>query len=310
MVRGNLVTLSLPDQVQALDAHIKKIDSGVELRIKWGNCANEARAFLTANSGIESLGVAQLTLLISRSKIHVTSLTEAYSHVHSNDLVDLRSRTEALKTRAEETFKGHQKRAKTILNSEIKTPEDIAPLQTELRALSSIFDGCANDVSDFSVLQKWLQRFEQDVSRLRGPDLTPDDFRKLAKVISKEAKGAQTDDDELPWDIEETYEQLVQVVENGRNTLASEWMAAHVPNKKKIEALEARDAQRLRTFLQVPPTVLTKEQLKKVEEAVVACEVRLDEMQVDGLLAKFESLSDTAKREFIKRAEKLLSKKE
>ena len=43
-----------------------------------------------------------------------------------------------------------------------------------------------------------------------------------------------------------------------------------------------------------------------MEDALSACEARLDDLQVDGLLAKFETLSDAAKREFMKKAEKLM----
>jgi len=56
----------------------------------------------------------------------------------------------------------------------------------------------------------------------------------------------------------------------------------------------------LKTFLESSPALLSREQLKKVEEALSSCEARLDDLQVDGLLAKFETLSEMAKQDFMK----------
>lgn len=306
LVKGNLTTLKLPEQAQALDQRVEAVVKGVETRIKWGNCANEAKTFLASNRPSPNLNVSQLNQLVARTRTHVESLTEAYRHVHSQDLLDLKNRIEAYKTEAEKFQKAHQTRANKILNSTISGPKDISVLLAELRALLGIFDGCEKDLADFSVLHRWLQRFDEDVAKLENENLTAADFSKLAKSLSKEAKAAQTDDDELPWDIEETYEALMKFILAEHEATAARWIAEHVPAKKNISALEARDAQRLRTQLQSAPAFLSKDQTKKVEEAIDACDARLDALQVDGLLAKFEALSDVGKKEFMKKAEKLM----
>ncbi len=305
-VRGNLQTLNLVPQVQALDAHVEKIVKGVEVRMKWGNAADSARAFLRTNSPNQNTGVAQLNQVIASATTQISSLTEAYSHVHSQDLLDLRTRVETFKKSAQKSLESHKSRATKIDNSQIEKPEDIEALLAELRALFSVFDGCQVDLANFAIYQKWLQRFDEDAGRLDDSHLTPAAFSKLAKSLAKEAKAAQTEDDELPWDIEETYETLMSTIQARRETAAEKWLAENVPAKKTISALEAREAQRLKTFLQSSPAFLSKEQIKKVEDALSACEARLDELQVDGLLAKFETLSDAAKREFMKKAEKMM----
>lgn len=306
LVKGNLTTLKLPEQALALDQRVDAVVKGVETRIKWGNCANEAKTFLASNRPSPNLNVSQLNQLVARTRTHIESLTEAYRHVHSQDLLDLKTRIETYKTDAEKLLKAHQARANKILNSTISEPKDIAVLLGELRALLGIFDGCQKDLSDFAVLNRWLQRFQEDVAKLEDDSLTATDFSKLARSLSKDAKAAQTDDDELPWDLEETYEALTNAIQAEREAAAKQWIAAHVPAKKNIVALEARDAQRLRTQLDAPPAFLSKEQTKQVDEAIKACDARLDDLQVDGLLAKFEALSDAAKKEFMKRAEKLM----
>jgi hypothetical protein len=305
-VRGNLQTLNLVAQVQALDAHLEKIVKGVEVRIKWGNAADSARAFLRTNSPNQNTGVAHLNQIIATATTQITSLTEAYGHVHSQDLLDLRTRVETLKKTAKKILENNKTRAAKIDNSQIEKPEDVEGLLAELRALFSVFDGCQVDLANFTIYQKWLQRFDDDAGRLDDRNLTPATFAKLAKSLAKEAKSAQTDDDELPWDIEETYETLMTTIQARRETAAEKWLAENVPTKKSISTLEARDAQRLKTFLQSSPAFLSKEQIKKVEDALSACEVRLDDLQVDGLLAKFEALSDAAKREFMKKAENMM----
>jgi hypothetical protein len=305
-VRANLQSLNLVTQAQILDLHVDKIVKGVEIRIKWGNAAESARTFLKANSPNQNTGVSQLNQVIALATTQISSLTEAYSHVKSPDILELRTRVEAFKKAAQKILESHKSRAAKIDNSLIKKPEDIEALLAELRALFSVFDGCQVDLSNFAIYQKWLQRFAADASRLDDSTLTPVAFAKLAKSLAKDAKAAQTEDDELPWDIEKTYETLMTTIEANRETAAEKWLSEHVPAKKSIAALEARDAQRLLTLLQNSPAYLAKDQVKKVEEALTACEARLNELQVDGLLAKFETLSDAAKREFMKKAEKLM----
>lgn len=306
LVKSNLQALALSEQSLALEAHVDKIVKGVEVRIKWGNAAESARAFLKTNPPNQNSGVAQLNQLVTLATSQINSLNEAYSHVHSQELLDLRSRVEGLKGAAQSFLKSHKNRAAKIGSSQIAKPEDIEVLQAELRALFSIFDGCLQDLADFAIYQKWLQRFGDDAKRLESSNLAPVEFSKLAKSLIKEAKAAQTDDDELPWDIEETYETLMASIKEQREFAVAEWLNEHVPTKKNISALEAREAQRLLTILQSSPSFLSKEQIKKIEDARGTCEYRLNELQVDGLLAKFETLSDDAKREFMKKAEKLM----
>lgn len=306
LIKGNLNTLNLSEQALAIEQRVEVVVKGVETRIKWGNCANEARTFLNANRPGASLNVTQLQQLVARTKTHIDSLTEAYKHVHSHDLLDLRTRVETCKSDAEKLLKAHQARANKVLNSTVSEPKDISTLLAELRALFGLFDGCQKDLADFSVLHKWLQRFEEDIAKLDDQSLTPADFTKLARSMVKEAKAAQTDDDELPWDLEETYGHLVAFKQTQRESASATWITNNIPAKKTIASLEARDAQRLSRLLQAAPVFLSKEQAKKVEEAVKACEARLDELEVDGLLAKFEALSDTGKKQFMKRAEKLM----
>jgi hypothetical protein len=162
------------------------------------------------------------------------------------------------------------------------------------------------DLGNFAIYQKWLQRFAADAGRLNDSSLNPAAFSKLSKSLAKDAKAAQTEDDELPWDIEETYEALMTAIQIKRESTAEKWCAEHVPGKKSIAELEAREAQRLLTLLQNAPAYLAKDQIKKAEEALTTCEARLNELQVDGLLAKFEILSNDAKQEFMKKAEKLM----
>ncbi len=76
LVKGNLATLNLPQQGLALEQRVDVVVKGVETRIKWGNCANEARTFLNANRPGASLNVSQLNQLVACTKTHIESLTE------------------------------------------------------------------------------------------------------------------------------------------------------------------------------------------------------------------------------------------
>ena len=97
-------------------------------------------AYSGKDGGGASLNVTQLNQLVARTKIHIESLTEAYKHVHTQDLLDLRTLVETCKSEAEKLLKAHQARANKVLNSTISEPKDISTLLAELRALFGIFD--------------------------------------------------------------------------------------------------------------------------------------------------------------------------
>ena len=75
-------------------------------------------------------------------------------------------------------------------------------------------------------------------------------------------------------------------------------------DSNKIKMLSANDALQLKTALLPIPQVLSKEQKEMVQEAVAACEDRLDELEIDGLIARFKLLSKSNKKRFIKLASK------
>jgi hypothetical protein len=308
LVKKNLQEVDLLPQIQALDAHVNRILANVEERIRLGNIANEAREFLKVNGLSANLGVAQLTQRVERAKPIIASLSDAHARVRSGELAELRTSVEKLKTGAEALLKAHKTRAEALWNSEIQNLETIGHLLAELRGLMSIFDGCGSDLSDFASLTRWLERFAQDANQLSNTALAPPEFAKMVKKLTKEATTAKTDDDEIPWEIDQVYSVLAKSIQASRQRAADEWITQFIPTKTEISRLDAKATLKLKSLLQNPPAVLSEAQLKKADESAAVCDERLDFLEVDGLLARFEALSDAAKRDFIRKAEKLLKK--
>jgi len=98
-------------------------------------------------------------------------------------------------------------------------------------------------------------------------------------------------------------------IEAERTDKAANWMKTNVPRPEEIKAMEPCLVQRLRSMLQSPPAVLSPEQSQQVDSVLKACIKRLDDMEVEGLLARFGDLSTPAQAEFLERAQRMLTRR-
>ena len=79
-----------------------------------------------------------------------------------------------------------------------------------------------------------------------------------------------------------------------------------MPEVSSIATLEASNVLQIKIALLTAPRILTKEQAEIVDQALAACEKRLDELELEGLLAKFKELSPNNKKLFLKLAANLV----
>ena len=80
-------------------------------------------------------------------------------------------------------------------------------------------------------------------------------------------------------------------------------MGNHVPPLDNVKKYDATKALQTIASLQKRPKLLSANQVNEVRKVITACEMRIDELEVDGLLAKFQGMSERNKKAFIQKIE-------
>lgn len=106
-------------------------------------------------------------------------------------------------------------------------------------------------------------------------------------------------DGDPPLDAKTLYDTMFQKALEVRERKAAKWMEANVPALGDITHLSASEVQHVRSRLLAPPVFLSDLQASLVRQVVEACDARLDDLEVDGLLARYQTLSSKNKKRFL-----------
>ena len=130
--------------------------------------------------------------------------------------------------------------------------------------------------------------------------LTDDEFEGTLKDCLEETEEYFVDD-APPLDALLIYESIRTKIWGKRQDMAAIWMEQNVPSIKEIRNHDANKVVMVREGLRKRPRVLSSEQVAEVNKVIKACEQRLDELEVEGLLAQFQAMTDENKKSFIQK---------
>lgn len=175
----------------------------------------------------------------------------------------------------------------------------------EIAALKVIYEGYEKDLEDLDQVLKHLNLIEQHIGVLSDYNLSIEEFAVACESCMEETE-KYFSDDAPPLDHESIYIYLKEKIEKDRTLAADEWFLRNMPDINEIKTLNANDALQLKSVLLPIPKVLSENQKTIVQNAVDTCEKRLDELEIEGLIARFKMLSKSNKEHFIKLASKYL----
>lgn len=306
LVGENLKALGLDKEFHQLEGHVEGVTSEVDRRAKIKVIIDEVRSFIDSHCVTPATKVAELRGWLNASHELNISLEEAKGRDNIPQITKAQYQLKDFEKNCKEQLDKHESRASSIWNTELNSIQDVKDTAQEVRTLITIYDGIKEDIEDFYLMSRLLRVFENHYQQIAAVELTDDEIDAKCSRFIKEVNEMLGEDDEIPWEIEETYERFMISIREQRNRYAETWLAEHVPKEKMIYSLDAKMANQLRAILQAPPAVLNKEQLKKVEAALHACIKRLNDLEVDGLLERFKSLSKEAKKIFLKNLKEML----
>ena len=110
-------------------------------------------------------------------------------------------------------------------------------------------------------------------------------------------------DDSPPLDSDPIYYDILKIIYEKRQAFAADWMRRVFEGSPDVESLDATGVLELKRQLEKMPPVLSESQAAMVQKKLEACERRLDDLEVEGLLARFYGLSEKNRVRFIEKLE-------
>lgn len=300
-VERNLANLGLTSEVGQLRAHVEEIEQHVRHIAEVKRVISDIENMIRANRVTNSTRVTDIQTWLNQVQDYALKLTEAE---HRTDIVkeDIRKTRENLayfQVACNEQLTKAKERTEAVYNIEsFPSLSDIANLRTEVAALISIYDGREKDVQDLKLIQRQLDLLETHYNWMNDKSLNEEDFEATFRKCVRDSEDAFTGD-APPLDNEMIYGSIRKVILHNRILLASNWMESHIPNMDSIKKMKAQLVMEAKSRILNIPAYLSTQQRQQVVEAVAACEQRLNYLEVEGLVAQFEAMTEDNKRTFI-----------
>lgn len=301
LVMFNLDTLHLTEEKAALEQRVKSIVENLHFLDGVDHLCSDIEYFDRVNKPHATMPLRTIATLLER----VAEFEQRLAEAEERRIKVLHSKLEAaaaqlgsLRQAYDRQAKVHRERASRVSKAEIKTLADIHALQTEMITLRQLFEGHEDDLRDFGMIQRQLDAFQASYRRLDSNDLSESELQALLGECAKETARI-FGDDAPPLDNDGAYEGMARTIRARRQRDAEAWIRAHVPREDAVYRADAQQALEIRTRLRAAPRYLAPKQMDIVKRALEACEERLDELEVDGLVFKYEALSEPGKQTFL-----------
>lgn len=302
-IGGNLAQLKFMEEKQKVEDHVEEVEKNVRTITALKATTNDIETFVLNNKVNDSTPVSVINAWLEQIREFVERLEEAEQRttIVAADVRTAKQKLAEFQETCKKQLERHKQRAEGVFSLErISSYGELANLRAEVASLLGVYEGLEKDVEDLRLVQRQLDLVERHFGRLDDGSLDEEEFEVAFEECIKETEQAFPDD-APPLDNELIYGCIKEVLKSKREAAAAEWMDRTIPEPKMIIGFDASTAIAYITRLQKAPPVLSTVQLNIVREAIAGCERRLNELEVEGLLAKFESMSEENKRSFVKR---------
>ncbi|AEG14187.1 hypothetical protein Desku_0571 [Desulfofundulus kuznetsovii DSM 6115] len=302
-IGSNLEKLGLDEEKKQLEAHVNKVEKHVHDIAEVKRTASDIENMVQNNKITSSTPVSVLNAWLEQVKEFAGRLEKAKKRtdIAQGDVEAAARKLVDFQQACKEQLVQYQERTANVYNiKDITSLSDIAYWRGEVASLILIYEGQEKDVEDLKLVQKQLDLVERHYRQLDDESLNEEEFEAACKRCIEENNN-EFSDDAPPLDNELVYNGLIKTIRANRERAALEWMQHNVPDPQAIAGFDASMAMEYKTRLQKMPRVLSAQQVKIVREALAACERRLDELEVEGLLAKFQALSEENKKMFLRK---------
>lgn len=305
-VASNLKNLDLIEQRDAVIKHVDGIAHSFEAILDAQQKITNADNWL-ANNADFSKDATVVQLDIAQSAIEKqsellkncrTTMKRIRQEQFVGELTNRIDQMDETLTAIERIKKEIDKRAKVVWNTKL-TIDSANTILNEIADLVRLYAGSIADVDDFRMMRSVLNDFIDALRKLDNLQLPSDEYAVQVKN-TRDSFMSKFVDEEPPWDLEETFDGMIKVL-NHRRTLASqEWLRRMEEKYGNIESLSLQEGDEGLRFLSFfPPYFDVKKSGKKIESLKKNIEKHLESKGVEWLYGKYLQLSSNAKKIFL-----------
>lgn len=302
-----LTQLGLQELVKQLQDHVNEVELEAKRLIEIGGIIGSVKSFVQGHPICDGTRVNEIYSCLETIPKLRSTLKDSVGEIRVPQISEAMARLDELEKSCKKQLDDYENRVKNLSNGPLCSIDNVFDKVREVRSLQTIYDGRETELHSFQIMLSFLSLLEDYYDRMSSLNLSQDELYRTYGDLKREAKQIPQGREVLPWGVEETCTAVLREIEGKRRDHAARWMSKYVPDVGSIKALNIDLIQRLRAVLQSPPAVLSDDERKTVSEALRACNRRLDEMEVEGLLVRFRDLSREAQEEFLKRVRRLIT---
>jgi len=301
-IGNNLEKLDLIEEKAAVTEHTEMIEAKIKEIEDATRLASDIESFIARNATSSNIKVTTLKSLLERIQqefLGRIDVAEKLPNLDVKELTIAKRRLAEFQRQVIAKLDNYRGRMMELYNIEqLSSADDIAFWRGEVANLISIYEGEDHDLADLSQVQRQLDLMERHFRMLNDMNRTDLELAELLTQCFVETNMAFADD-APPLDAESVYEGIYERVLMERKALAETWMEMNVPALDEICKYTAVEAQQTKSRLESRPAYLAESQVDLVKMASESCRARLDELEVEGLLVRYQVMSNDNKRRFL-----------
>ncbi|MCD5401674.1 hypothetical protein LR013_03690 [candidate division NPL-UPA2 bacterium] len=308
-IKSNLTKLNLMDEIRLLEGHVKRIEENIHFITKIKRTVSDIENMIRNNKITEITPVLALNDWLQQVQEFIKRLDEARERpdITQDEVVLATNKLATFQQACRNHLESFKERTTKVYNIEtISSLSDIDYWQNEITSLITIYKGLEKDVEDLKLIQKQFDLIGSHFQKLNNENLNDKELGIVCKECVQETE-EEFYDDVPPLDNELIYDSIIKIIRGKRGKTALGWMQRNVPDLQVIVGFNALEATERRAILREMPRVLSDGQSSIVKGALEACEKRLDELEIEGLLERFRVLSERNKRAFLEKVSNYIS---
>ncbi|NLF02278.1 MAG: hypothetical protein GX601_15005 [Anaerolineales bacterium] len=303
-IAGELKALALDEERAALESRVEQIEDHVRfvetVRRLRATAAGLAQLSEKISDSTPMSSIASVRERIADTEEKLETAEQRKISVAHDALeaarVDLAKAAQACTQQSER----HRARLATLRTAKVRALSDIRDLAVEVTALRRVFDGTGGELQQLVMIHRQLGTLEDHYHQLDSDRLSEGEFAALLTRLKREA-GEEFGKDKPPLPVDSLYAGIAKKIRAHREKQAVEWMRQYVGITAALKVASAEQALSIRTDLTTAPRFLTTEQTAEVAKMIRVCDRRLDALEVEGLVARYERLAEETKRAFLER---------
>lgn len=303
---SNLKKLQLREQYEQIEKHVDVISRNYEAVVATHQFINDFDSWLVSNATLpHDITYSQIQVLFGTITQQGESLSKHKSLMRrlSQDILlsELEIRQDKLSAfQKVVTQKDKEIKAKgdAIWNSELST-ETADRLLGQVQDMERIYAGNESDVVDFRNMKSTIQAFLNYYHQLCSLQLPTNDFN-IQKNAAREDFLAHFSETEPPWDLENTFDKMVDKCEKARSDASKKWIESIVARAATLSEMSSQQADELLRTVSVPPVYFCGDAYeKKMSNLCKKIESHLESKGVEWLYERYLQLSPSAKKSFL-----------